>query len=693
MCAIFFVFSLNNSHGQISWQQLEGPYGGWINKVTKGFGDDIIAIATNAYISTDKCASWVLIENKTFWPVEYYFSEGKVYGISTSLSSKNCIYVSYDTMKTWSLKNTGLENQETRKLVFKDNDIYALTDSGAYISTNGGGNWTRCFYINSMVRNMIYNLKFNSKGMIFMATVAGLFRSKDNGVTWELMNPGEQKMKGNIENIILCQDEKIFLNTPDGMFRSYNDGDTWERIGSGIVDGNLGFIISPENGRLIIGKLWGGMLSSTDNGDTWKSISQATVRSLVITNDGKYLTTSENGVLMADSLTGTWTLSNKGINETSITAIFNDKTTGEHKNDIIAGSSSGMIYKSTDGGQTWKQPYQMEGSSVTGFVKGKGNMLFASSVWGGVVRSNDYGDTWIKAATGMNDPDIRTLAIDNNGNLYAGAFSVMYKSTNNGDSWAECFWQNESIQSSTIVISSTNDVYIGTLRFGLIKSTNGFASWEQINSLMYPVSYLAINKANELFAVTFEGDLYKSTNGGKNWTFLCDNSGITTMYFLDNNDIIAGVDQNHEVVGMHRSKDGGKTWTAIKEGIGNQIVYYLEANSDGTVYAGTSGGIYRSTQSIVSVSDGNEPANTADLSIFPNPAAGNTKLFLSIKESGYTNIEIFDLAGSRIQSVSCGYYEAGDYYIPFDTGSLAPGFYYLKCTVGGRSFARRLIVQ
>ncbi len=693
LCLIFLAFNVNESFCQVTWERLEGPYGGSINSITKGFGDDIIAIASTVYKSSDRCKTWKAVENKTFRPIDLHFHNGLVYGISSSVNDRNCIYVSNDSMKTWSLKNSGLENQQTRTIVFRNDDIYALTDSGAYLSTNGGGNWIRCFYIKSMVRNMIYDLKFNSKGMMFLATVAGLYRSKDNGATWELMNPGEQKMKGNIENIILDQDEKIFLNTPDAMFRSNNDGDTWEQVGAGIINGNISFIYSPDIGTLYIGKFWGGIFKSTDFGDTWKSISQTGIRTLLITNDDKFLTTSENGVMMADSLTGKWELSNNGISETTVTALYLDKT-GARKDEILAGSMSGMIYKSSDAGQSWKQVHEMQGSWVTAFVKGKGGLILSSSIWGGIDRSNDYGDTWASCSAGIGDPDIKAMAIDNNGNLYAGSFSVMYKSTNNGDSWTQCFWQDESVQSTSIAISSKNEIYLGTLRYGIIKSTNSFINCTQISSLMYSINYLAINKADEIFAVTVQGDLYKSTNGGTTWTLLGSNTGIRAMYFLGNNDILASVDQNHEVVGMLRSRDGGKTWVPEKTGMGSQFVYSLESNTEGAIYAGSGNGIYRTGPAVVTVEDGNSGQYTyADLAVYPNPTVGDAKVHLKITEGCIASIEIFSLAGSMVRTVAQGFYEQGDYYIPLETTGLAAGIYYLKCTAGGRNHTLLLTVQ
>lgn len=692
---IFLFISISSSFCQINWQQLEGPYGGWVNKITKGFGDDIIAIASKAYKTTDKGLNWVLIENESFSPLEYFFHDGLVYGIAHGEQpGKNLIFISSDSMKTWTMKSVGIENQSIRKIMFKDNYLLALTDSGVYKSSNGGDNWSRHYYIQSLQYNMMYDIVYNSKGMIFLATVSGLYRSKDKGTTWELMNPTSTKMKGNVENIILDQDEKIFLNTTQGMFRSYDDGDTWKQIGSGIVDGNMGFILNPSKGKLIIGKTWGGILSSDDYGDSWKSISENSVRDLVITNDGKYMTPSRNGVLIADSLSGEWELRNKGINETTVSALYLDKSGNSYQDDIIVGTQSGTIYKSSDKGVNWTEVYQSEGSSITSIIEGKDNWLFASSVWGGVMRSSDFGNTWELAVNGLDDADVRSIAVDKDGNLFAGTFSVIYKSTNNGTNWNVCLSQTESIQCSTIVINSKNQIFAGTMVYGVLRSTNGGTNWTQMAyGMQLPVAYLAVNKADEVFAVSYNGHLYSSTNDGASWTNVCNNIGIVSMFFLGNDDMLAGVDQNHQVVGMLRSKNKGKDWAPEKSGLGELFVNTITANSEGVVYVGTGQGIFRSTQSIVSVDDNNENINFGDVNIFPNPATGDSRIQLSVKPGGFASVELYDLLGNKVRTIATEYLEEGEYYYSLGSGELMPGFYYLKCTIDGRSIALRFVVH
>ncbi len=682
---VILLLSASVSNGQIAWQQMEGLYGGSIHTIKEGPGGSIIGLTTNAtYKTVDRGLNWEKMNSLPFVMRDFFYCGETIYATFTSdASGSNTVYCSTDGMLTWTARNTGLEGLWINSVTQAGTDLYACSDSGVYKSTDNGAAWNQVYYISALKFNYIYEMKKNQKGMIFLATIAGLYRSTDNGTSWEQMNPGNEKMKSNVENFLIDSEDKILLNTPGGIFRSNDDGATWTQLGAGIIETNLGALLNPSPGTLIAARNWGGMFVSYDSGDTWKQANNISITDLILTGDGKFAAAVSSGAMFADSLTGEWRLSVKGINELMFSFIYSGKKDEGHENDIIAGGEGGIIYRSSDNGTTWNKVHKMQSSSVTSIVRGKDHMLYAGSIWGGVVRSSDDGVTWTNANQGLSDNDVRTLAVDRDGNIYAGTFSKIFKSTDNGASWSSCLSQTQSVQCSTIVINSKNEIFAGTVTFGVVMSTNGGKNWKQMDSGMeLPVQYMAITNKDELYAVTVNSRLYHSDDNGENWTLQAKETGITCLFFTDNGRMLAGIDKNHEVIGMFCSTDKGKNWSEAKDGMGEQYVYCMDADASGTVYAATSMSIFKSTASLVSVDEGKETGNNnsqgAKIII-----AGNS-VRLTMAQDGNVLLEVFDLSGRKVKTLDNGFTGAGEHYYSVDGLGLSPGAYFIRLTVDGK---------
>lgn len=94
-----------------------------------------------------------------------------------------------------------------------------------------------------------------------------------------------------------------------------------------------------------------------------------------------------------------------------------------------------------------------------------------------------------------------------------------------------------------------------------------------------------------LYAGAFGGGVYRSINGGDNWTAASGGMGNVTPYALAVIDTTLFAGTNG---GVYRSSDG-VNWTAVNNGLNDQVVFSL-AVKGATLFAGTNtGGVYRST--------------------------------------------------------------------------------------------------
>ena len=177
-------------------------------------------------------------------------------------------------------------------------------------------------------------------------------------------------------------------------------------------------------------------------------------------------------------------------------------------------------------------------------------LLAATDVWGGIIRSTDGGNQWEIASNHLGayaDPEhwhgFRTItyAPSNPDIVYAGmgktinvgmfdpsdepSFGI-YKSSDRGQTWAEV---NSRLENSTKIISDIvahpldpDIAYAATLQDGVFKTTNGGQTWGPMNNglVASDVRSLAIDPENPeiVYAGLGEGaGVFKTTNGGELW--------------------------------------------------------------------------------------------------------------------------------------------------------------------------------
>lgn len=87
-------------------------------------------------------------------------------------------------------------------------------------------------------------------------------------------------------------------------------------------------------------------------------------------------------------------------------------------------------------------------------------------------------------------------------------------------------------------------------------------------------------------------------------------------------------------------------------------------------------------------------SNNIHFNVYPNPAEDNTLITFNLIESNQADIKIYDVVGKVVSSVFTGNLNAGEHqYSVSGNSKLASGVYFIKLTVGGESFTKKLIVK
>src|SRR5262245_64590348 len=190
---------------------------------------------------------------------------------------------------------------------------------------------------------------------------------------------------------------------------------------------------------------------------------------------------------------GHWRQIGEGL-RTSPTQVWQLIADPVDRSTLYAVADRGMLFKSTDGSDTWRQLSGITGVYSLRIDPKNPATLFAGTAQG-LLKSTDGGSTWrgANAGTATGWPAwAQVVAIDplNPSIVYAQKWQDLYKSTDGGQNWIAVnahfyrfvqggYYQVENYQIQQIVIDPAHPgtLYAG---FGLFKSTDGGTNWYEI---------------------------------------------------------------------------------------------------------------------------------------------------------------------------------------------------------------------
>ncbi len=301
-------------------------------------------------------------------------------------------------------------------------------------------------------------------------------------------DPWVQVMKGidlpnvNLELLSANEESVYTCDVFQGIFASSDNGNNWKYIGPVSLDSSTIYAnifatsLLTFDHTIIIGNAYNGLYVSDDDGSHWTQINLDPV---------KFLPSDED------------------LYPYHYPYVVQSLSKNEHY--IFAATTHDGIYRSNDNGLTWSRT-NYEGTENIMYMCTSGNIIYA----GGehfAFKSIDNGDSWSDL---LSTPYlIQTLAVNNQGILFAGMYSVgLIKSTDNGVSWVKTnlpdmmvpiikFYNNNMIISAYGKFKNS-----GWDEEGILLSSNNGDSWRKIgiDGLTYPTSILI--KDDYIFAIS-----------------------------------------------------------------------------------------------------------------------------------------------------------------------------------------------
>lgn len=273
----------------------------------------------------------------------------------------------------------------------------------------------------------------------------GVWKTTDYGRVWKPMF--DQAPTGSVGDIAVAESnpdviyvgsgegiQRPDLSVGDGVYKSADGGKTWKNMG--LKDGQqiAGIIVDQKNENRIFVAVLGHPYGPNTERGIYRSV-----------NGGQ----SWERVLYKDENTGAAQVSFDPNNSNIVYADLWAGRQGPWENGAWNGSESGM-YKSTDGGNTWKKlttglPTPEQGLGRIGFciAPTNSNRLYATvdaGKYGGIYRSDDAGESWTNINSdgrlwGRGSDFAEIKADPKNADIVYSANVVTWKSVDGGNSW------------------------------------------------------------------------------------------------------------------------------------------------------------------------------------------------------------------------------------------------------------------
>jgi len=496
-------------------------------------------IVNTAYKSTDGGLTWENLHRNILGEKTGGIKSLVFYNNSSDLiylGTENGVYYSTDGGNEWR-RSSDLPYNTLGGIAVSGTTIYAFTNGAGLftgtIQNDHSINWD----VNPKIKSPVYFAQIlkdrtDNNSIYASGYPGGIFKSSDNGATWHEKNFGMVSFK--VDDPLrqgyyaLAQSNSnpdvFYLGLFEkGVYRSTNRGETWYPVNGQMWEMSnkniTSLVVDNQNENIVYVASDEGVHYTTNGGQDWTSINEGLVsldvKSLCMSqNNNLYAGTRGYGLYQLNS--NRW-FAHNGFGEWgTFWPMWDNRPMYQytslliHPDDnsrMIIGTFPQGIYKSSDGGHTWKESnLGWTNDGVFSLVCHPDNPeIVYAGTYNGMNRSLDFGDHWEMWDNGMpgeqwvfsidfdpTNPDIMYTCSkngENEGRGVDGFRGTVMKSTDGGANWFEItdglVIEGEGLQEEyyKIIVDhyDPNILYLAGQHEGIYKSRNGGDSWELWN--------------------------------------------------------------------------------------------------------------------------------------------------------------------------------------------------------------------
>ncbi len=428
----------------------------------------------------------------------------------------------------------------------------------------------------------LYKMSMNSSGTGFVACNNGspdqakLYKTTDFGQNWEILplgTPNELtnfavEQYGNLV-VVVGDDGSISYSNDNGVNWTHHTDLSDSRLTGVTMNGSEGYAVG-----------WNGVVVKTT--DSWVNVQ-------VVDNDWNYysqdIVYDANGNAMLAGWYGTVAKSADGATwiEKTVSSVDNYSISLIDENNWYLIGDKGTIFKTTNAGSTYDKVY------IEPYNDNAINTLYTSHFFnvdegivtgktsGVIYRTTNGGDSW----TGHQVPGISSTKslytfefLDDQIGWAFGYQSVAAKTTNGGQEWNTLtltgITGNDNIYSAHAF--DENNIVLGA-KNGVIYRTSNGNDFTSITLGSGDINDIYFQDADHGLAINDDGDIYYTSNGGlsaSDWTLAVESAGddLNSIYEADNGTLVVGgysADASNlgTTWALMQSTDNGATWTEI----------------------------------------------------------------------------------------------------------------------------------
>ena len=325
--------------------------------------------------------------------------------------------------------------------------VLSHSDGGIFVSNDAGLHWTNQA---DMRGQSVRALAISSvdPNIVVAGSLQGVFRSQDGGVHWSQISPLESKEIHEIASVAIDPKDPntIYTGTWHLPWKTTDGGEHWNNIKQGIIDDSdvFSIIVDPDSSRTVYASACSGIYKSEDAGLLFHKV------------QGIPSTARRTRVLLEDP---------------------------QNPNIVFAGTTEGL-YRTVDAGKTWKRTTGPEITVNSVAINPATHRVLLATDKGGVIASDDGGDTFHSANTGFSARQITAL-------------------------------KRDALHPETIFVGVVNDRNWG----GVFQSDNGGFNWTQRSAGLDGRDVFSLGQAPDgtLIAGTAHG-LFRLNTADKSWT-------------------------------------------------------------------------------------------------------------------------------------------------------------------------------
>jgi photosystem II stability/assembly factor-like uncharacterized protein len=541
---------------------------------------------------------------------------GSTLFLYAALTGYNGVVVSDDMGVTWKRNSEGINASVVYAVEIDDSipsNIYSGANDYLVYSKNSGRVWDTSYFVWHM-GGTYYDTVFDigevtdietdhaNPDIVYVAA-NDFYISYDGGKSLQILDSAGSP---DFVKAVKQKNSHTVYIAGHGVRRSYDRGQTWTAINNGFPEelGGLidikSFCLDPSDTNTLWAGNWhfGGIWKTTDGGQNWIS---------------------------------------KGLdNDNYVSAIAVHPDNGSI---VYAGTGmvEGFIYKSEDGGTTWKK--KLEGIALPrqiAFDPRNPDQLYVATEGSGIYRSNDGGETWFSYAEGIFYPLHYSIDISNTDNplLITGSYgSGMYYAFPD-----LCPKPAITVQPQDQRICSGSELVLS------VELSGGYAScqWYKNDTILNSDTLSDLIVPNVL--PSYSG-YYKCLANN-----ICGTVSSEQAFIYVNNFEVSVFKAGDSL--FTRAGADSYQWLNCTTGepVDAETNYFFMPLTNGTYQVIVQSGSCTDTSDCIVMDnpDGVNVSNAGSLKIFPNPAAGNVVISVPGKFGSHKNprLEIISPTGT-----------------------------------------------